>query len=274
MARRPGACARGGPACECEGYLVPARRAEALRLHRPRPAQSGACRSVSHFSPPHRPPPPKGPGPHQPCRPANRTAQRGSGGTAQPKTESPNGSGSRYAGCVCRAPVALSDSMRSRIVSQIFTTVSENNCRVRAGGSTGHLTATTGLRREPRAIPPPRMRGPQGSNPGGHRAGCGPARAAPGAAAAEAATTKGGPGRPGPGRLRVRAAAAEAATTKDGPGGPGPGRRAAAAAGAAAQSSGGGGSLVEAAAMPSCRVVVPVEGFVAEFMQNKDGNQR
>lgn len=151
MARRPGACARGGPACECEGYLVPARRAEALRLHRPRPAQSGACRSVSHFSPPHRPPPPKGPGPHLPCRPANRTAQRGSGGTAQPKTESPNGSGSRYAGCVCRTPVALSDSMRSRIVSQIF--MSENNCRVRAGGSTGHLTATTGLRREPRATP-------------------------------------------------------------------------------------------------------------------------
>ena len=39
-------------------------------------------------------------------------------------------------------------------------------------------------------------------------------------------------------------------------------------------SSGGGGSLVEAAAMPSSRVVVPVEGFVAEFMQSKDGNQR
>ena len=165
--------------------------------------------------------------------------------------------------------------MRSRIVSQIF--MSENNCRVRAGGSTGHLTATTGLRREPRAIPPPRMRGPQGPNPGGHRAGCGPARAAPGAAAAEAATTKGGPGRPGPGRLRVRAAAAKAATTKGGPGRPGSGRlrvRAAAATVAAAQCSGGGGSLVEAAAMPSCRVVVPVEGFVAEFMQNKDGNQR
>ena len=49
---------------------------------------------------------------------------------------------------------------------------------------------------------------------------------------------------------------------------------AAAATVAAAQSSGGGGGLVEAAAMPSSRVVVPVEGFVAEFTQSKDGNQR
>jgi hypothetical protein len=228
MAWRAGACARGGPACWITGGSgsAPASWVES--------AGAGAVVAIRVSTRPER-----RRSPHRP---------RLCSGLAGPP-------GGRRQSARARAgpPVALSDSMRSRIVSQIFTTVSENNCRVRAGGSTGHLTATTGLRREPRAIPPPRMRGPQGSNPGGHRAGCGPARAAPGAAAAEAATTKGGPGQPGPGRLRVRAAAATVA---------------------AAQCSGGGGSLVEAAAMPSCRVVVPVEGFVAEFMQSKDGNQR